>query len=302
VTAFMYDLAISAVPYDAALVTELFAKLAPRLRTEPVWEGHAEVERSDARPTLVADQSRLALVLHQRLWPHDDATKADASLLRQRLTDRPKSVCLMTLDDTPVPSWLSKVRRCDLTATGLEGAADFALDAIASWGGAVSGAPTPDAAPAPATRWPEGPPPFLGQPRAQSALRRELDAIAAELKARVDLRQAGQAERTCELHTLPHRLVARFDDVGISFSWVAGRLPTVGDGRLLVIEWSGVAPQMRGIGALTAATPVREKVYRADATGPEAWRWRLEGPHGRAYSTANLVAEWVAGASLERMS
>jgi hypothetical protein len=84
----------------------------------------------------------------------------------------------------------------------------------------------------------------------------------------------------------------------MSFSWVAASVGTVADGRLLVIQWDGAAPRNRGIAAMASATPVRERVYRAEGTSPESWRWRDDVPNGRAWSTAHLVAEWLAGLSL----
>jgi hypothetical protein len=297
-TAFSYDLAISAVPYDAVFVNELMAELAPRLRTMPVWAGHAGQEPPAPHAMLVADQSRLALVLHQRLWRHDARTQADASVLRERVRERPDSVRVMMLDDAPLPPWLSRVQTCDLRSSGLAGVANFTADAIASSGGAVSRAEVPAPAAAGPMRWSEGPTPFLSQPRAQSALRHELDAIAAELKSHIASRQASQPDETFELHALPHRLIARFADRGISFSWIGGSLPSVTEGRLLVIEWSGVAPQTRGVAALKSATPVREQSYRAEGTSPETWRWRMDGANGRAFSTVNLVAEGTSSVGL----
>jgi hypothetical protein len=104
------------------------------------------------------------------------------------------------------------------------------------------------------------------------------------------------AARTAELQLLPNRVVVRLDDVGISFSWVAGRLGTVADGRLLVIQWNGAISRSRGVAAMTSATPVRERVYRAEGSDPESWCWRADAPTGRALSTAHLAAEWLAGA------
>jgi hypothetical protein len=149
-------------------------------------------------------------------------------------------------------------------------------------------------------RWPEGPAPFLSQPRAHSALRRELDALIAALKSALERRRVCAPDRSFELHALPHRVIARLDDVAISFSWVAGRLATVGDGRLLVIAWSGVTTGTRGISALKSASPVHERIYGAEGADPEHWCWRVDDPSSRAYSTANLAAEWIARASIAR--
>jgi hypothetical protein len=296
IPAYTHDLAISAVPYDAMFVAELVAALSPRLRTSVVWAGNAESAGSSA---LLDDSSRVVLVLHQRLWRLDGMTQSDDTVLRERLRQRPESIRVVTLDDAPVPDWLGAVQRCDLTEVGLGGVAAFVLEAVVASGGSLRQA-QPDAAPDADVkhRWPHAPAPFLAQPRAHSVLRRQIDAVAAELAVRIEAEEGVDTERVVELHSLPNRLVARLGDVGVSFSWVAGRSGTVADGRLLVIQWGGLAGRGRGINALKAGTLVRERTYHVEGTDSDSWRWRADDPNGRACSTANLVAEWLAGASM----
>jgi hypothetical protein len=143
----------------------------------------------------------------------------------------------------------------------------------------------------------DGPAPYLEQPRAQSALRSQLAAIIEELEPELDRRRADEPLASFELHVLPHRLIARLAEVGISFSWVGavgGQAPTVSKGRLLVIQWAGVETEIRGVAALRSAHPVRERVYRPEASSPEHWGWRLDDADGPVYTTAALVAEWLA--------
>lgn len=312
-TASRCDLAVSAVQYDAAFVGELFAAIGPRLITTPVWQGHASSGASeealplglrtpsvpdDADSTLVSDRSRLALVVHQRLWRHHESTRAHAPLLRERVRDDPASVVVLTLDNEPIPDWLEPVRRCGLAAAGLDGAVDFALDAIASSGGAVTGPPPPAPRSMPAQGWMDPPAPFLGQPRAHSALRHELDALSAQLSSSLALEEARAVDRTGELISLPHRLIARLGERGVSFSWVTGVGASVADGRLLVIEWRDIVKQARGAAVLRAATPVLERIYKAEGTNSDSWRWRVDEPNGVAFSSAHLAAAWVAGLSI----
>jgi hypothetical protein len=148
-----------------------------------------------------------------------------------------------------------------------------------------------------ASRWPNGPAPFLSQPRAFSALRHELDALAVAVAPTLERRRADAPERTFELHVLPHRLIARLEDVAISFSWVAGRSPTVSEGRLLVIAWRGVVTETRGIAALRSATPVVERTYRPEGGAPDLWRWRIDAGTEEAVTSAGLVDEWLARAA-----
>jgi hypothetical protein len=295
---FTYDLASSAVPSDAILVTELCAVLSERLGTEPVWEGHVTPDGVEVLTTLIAEQSRVVVVLHQRLWQHDVATSADAAILRQRIRQSPGSVFVVLLDDTPVPKWLATAQQFDLGAGGLQNAATFALDAIASCGGTIGSVRDEAAADVSSVRWGSAPPSFLGQPRAHSTLRHELDALAVSIESHLRERRVLHPEGVFELHALPFRLIVRLDDVGLSFSWVAGRSPTVADGWLMVIEWSSIVPTTRGVAALKSAKPVRQHSYRVEGGDPAHWRWRVDEPNGRAYSTANLLAEWLGGAGI----
>jgi hypothetical protein len=292
---YAHDLAISAVSFDALLVKELIAALAPRLQSAPVWDN------ASAPSALSADLSRVALVLAQRLWGRGDeeATTADAEVLRERARRKPKSVIVVALDDEELPSWMNELRQCEFAVVGVDGAAQFVLEAIAGTGGSVRGLrlPEPTADATEPLRWQQSPVPFLGQPRAQGALRRELDSIGDELEPMFEGGVAQASEGIFELHKQPNRIVARLAGVGVSFSWVAGRQGTVADGRLMVIEWSGVAAR-RGVGALGTARPVRECLYSAEARGVDDWCWRADVPNGRASSTANLVREWLACASM----
>jgi hypothetical protein len=140
--------------------------------------------------------------------------------------------------------------------------------------------------------------PFLAKPRALASLRREFDALAAELRQRLRAEETNGKDPDTRLDSLPHRLVLQLGGVAISFSWVFGRAESVVDGRLLIIEWDGVVARGRGIGTGQTATPVRECVYRPEATGPESWLWRLDDSNGRAFSTSNLAGEWLLGATI----
>ena len=95
------------------------------------WEGHATWHHEDFT-TLVADQSRVAVVLHQRSGS-TMATSADVAMLRQRVREHPGSVCVILFDETPVPSWLVTAKTVDRRRRGSRMPWEmFALDAIAS--------------------------------------------------------------------------------------------------------------------------------------------------------------------------
>jgi hypothetical protein len=141
--------------------------------------------------------------------------------------------------------------------------------------------------------WPEPRTPFLAQPRAHSALRHQLDAIAAEIKPALDRRRAARPDGTFELIVLPFRVVVRIDDGAVSFSWVSGRLPTVADGCLLVIAWANVAQGVRGVAALKSARPTHEQTYIAEGASPDEWRWTANDLVDEPRSTSRLTADWV---------
>jgi|KBSMisStandDraft_5_1062788.scaffolds.fasta_scaffold783041_1 hypothetical protein len=142
--------------------------------------------------------------------------------------------------------------------------------------------------------WPGTPTPFLTQPRAQSALRHELDIIVEEIKPSIERCRAERPEGSFEVVVLPNRVIARVDDTAVSFSWLTGRLPTVADGCLLVIAWSNVASGVRGAAALKSATPTHERTYLAEGSTPDEWRWCADGLVEKPCSSQHLTAEWLA--------
>ena len=296
-TPHMRDLAISAVSYDACLVAELTALLSARIGGQPIWAGERDTLPDVVAVPLHEHESRVVLVLPQRLWGHDRITSCETEVLRARAGRMPRSLVVVALDDEPLPQWMRKLRPMALAAEGVDGVVDHVLRAVTEAGGLV----TPKAArrpgDAPPAPWPDPPPPYLRQPRAHSALRRELDSLCDAVEAPFDARDRSYGGPQVEMRKLPNRIVARVDGVGVSFSWVPGRTGLVADGRLMVIEWSDVEPS-GGRTAFRAARPTRERVYSVEAMSPDEWYWRADGPNGRASSTANLVGEWMDGATM----
>ena len=297
---YAHDLAISAVPFDAILVADLLDLVSPRLRSVTTWPGAPDDDGNGA-PSMRENESRVALVLHQRLWGLDHLTRLDEAVLRQRMQHRGASVLLVLLDETRPPDWLSSdMPECDLATTGVEGIARMVLDAIVSQGGSLSAAagPTEPSARSSSWTWPE-PPAFLAQFRAHGVLRRELELLTVALRAGLRDRNAPGGLSPVEINATPNRLVGRAGEVAVSLSWLAGRGGAVSDGRLLVVEWAGVTVANHGRAALTAAEPIRERVYRAEASDELSWRWRMDSPHGRAYSSADLVGDLLSGMPID---
>ncbi len=304
-TRFTHDVAVSAVSYDARLVTEIARALAPNVGGAVYWRGD-EAEHDDGVPTsaesseALGQSARLALVLHQRLWGRDPATEADVLVLRERARARRQTpICVVAVDEAPSPSWLAHAPRCTLQSLGIEGVATFVLDMLDASN--ASGRPrrrvaatTSDALRRPG--WGNTPIPYLAQSRALSSLRREFDALAAELARHIRAEGGRALDPRAELHCAPQRLVVQLGAVGLSFSWVAGRSGTIADGRLLVIEWEGVVAHARGLGAMRTASPTREHLFRPDANGPDDWCWRAADYDGGSYSSRDLAGQSFAGA------
>lgn len=303
-----HDVVISAVRYDGLLVADLSGRLAVALGATPFWRG-MQIEGSDGDAALV-DSTRLAVIVHQRLWAHDSGTQADALELQQIGSRSRLPVCVIQVDDEPIPAWLTESPNLAVHVTSVEdiveqvrkvfpevmlhGTSEIRTHMIAD------ADPTHPAHPTQPARWGNAPPPYLDQPRSASALRHALDDLEAELDRRVTTEQGHATKQGAKLHRAPGRLVVQLAEVGISFSWVPARSGSVSDGRLLVIEWEGVVAHGRGMGAMRTASPGRERVFQPEATGPSDLRWRSSEAGGATYSSFDLAAQAFAGALLTR--
>ena len=294
--AYDHDLAISAVSYDSLLVGELISRLRPRLEQSAVWAGQTPDAPETAFPVL-GRGARAVLVLLHPLWSREPRTAADSGVLRQRMKRQPGSVVVLVLDDAVVPDWLETARRHDLAKDGLDPLVETLLTVISNHGGPLRELEPVTVGEAQPRYLHDSPQPFLEQARAQMALRRELESMSAELHARLVDDEADE-DLFVEVVSLPNRFVGRHGDAAVSFSWVAGRGGAITAGRLLVIQWSGLAPGKKGMVALQTATREREVVYAAEGAGPTSWCWRADIRNGRACSSTDLVAEWLAGAGL----
>lgn len=303
-----HDVAISAVAFESILVGDLAGRVRKRLAAPHFWRAEGTLGGFDAVTDTVAadvigDSARVVVVLHQRLWGRDVPTAADAVALRQRVKNRRhKSIVVVTLDDAPVPDWLRKATIRSVADVGIEGVANGVIDIVVKCDGAARAAPAAPlvvkAPPRPA--WSDPPQTYMTQPRALTALRHEFEAMTTELTQRMRVESDRLGEVKFELHSAPHRLVVQLGIVGLSISWMAARSGKLVDGRLLVIEWEGEVAHGRSMGGTKTASPMREQLFRPDATGPDNWCWRPEGPDGSAYSSRNLAGQWFAGAALAR--
>ena len=110
-TTFAFDVAISAVEYDARLRRELERQLTLRLPSmpplRPVWTDTATELLDAPRSAVFSRTARVAVVLHQHLWGKDTTTKDDAAAIKRRIAAKgPESVRVVLLDRTAAPVWL----------------------------------------------------------------------------------------------------------------------------------------------------------------------------------------------------
>ena len=309
-THFTHDVAISAVSFDAMLVAELSERIARRAGPNILWQTHRDDLHPDAAAHAaaagaVADTARIVVVLYQRLWGRDAQTAGDAAALELRVkAKRQKSVCLICLDDAPIPSRLRGATRFMLSEVGIEAAVETILSRLSLAGGTVKRAPAvvPVAAPAMRPAWSDGPPLYMSQPRAHTALKREFEALTTELAHRVKGETDRLGQDQVEMHCAPQRLVVQLGPVGLSMSWVAGRSGNLADGRLMVIEWDGAIAHSRQIGGAKTASPTREMTYRPEAKGPDDWCWRPESGDGSSYTSRNLAGQCFSSANMGRPS
>jgi hypothetical protein len=256
----------------------------------------------DAAGATLAESTRVAVIVHQRLWSHDTCTRADATELQQ-VASRPRlPVCVIRVDDEPIPSWLTRSHVLAVHATSVDEVVDRIRElfpsALPHRRGGEETQMMDDADPPRQGQWRDGPPPYLDQPRSASALHLAFGEIETELSRCVMSESGLVSERGAKLHSAPGRLVVQLADVGLSFSWVPARSGAVGDGRLLVIEWEGVVAHGRGMGAMRTASPGRERVFQPVATGPSDLRWRSADSGAGSYSSLDLAAQAFAGALL----
>ena len=295
---FKHDIAVSAVSYDSLLVTELLDRLRPRLDGTAVWAASETVPENEGGLSPLGAESRIALVLLHRLWANEPTTAAESGVLKQRMRRRSKSVVVLALDGAAVPAWLQSAQIHDLRSEGLDPLVESLVQLVAAQGGKVRPAAPPVPVAVVPLRAYGSDLPFLTQPRAENALRKELERMFGEIESRLDVDTEREPEDLVELSSAPNRYIARQGSVAISFSWLAGRNAGVADGRLMVIQWDGVKPRDRGMSTLRSATARREITYQPEGKGPDTWCWRDGDANGRACSTIHLVGEWLDAVAL----
>ncbi|HTE46249.1 MAG TPA: hypothetical protein VK636_13440 [Gemmatimonadaceae bacterium] len=297
---FKYDVAITAADFDALAVAELKRRLEHRL-AKPVYAAPRTGDRS--RPAAAAVQkaiekeSRVVVVLFQRLWGGSAATTDEAAALKARIGSvKHKDVLVIPLDTSPHPTWLKgTVVRSSGAPTGTA-VLDAIVDAVSAAGGtpkrmtdAIAAARAAEDEQRAKARTS-----FLTSQRALTLINRELDSLSAtviklcETPGTLPLGLAAEARRT------PDRYTVQIGPVGLSFSWIRGRSNSIADGQLLVIEWSGQLGERQPSADPKTAMPAFENVLQPHATSPEDWQWRRADLDLCCYTTRDLAEQCVA--------
>jgi hypothetical protein len=298
--AFKYDVAVSAADFDALAVTELKRRLELRL-SKPVFT----VPRAKDGPGLAAaaiekaieKDSRVLVVLYQRLWGTTASTEAEAAAIKARIGKlKRKDVLIVPLDTSAVPAWLKgTVIRSSGSPTGVA-VIDAIIDAVDEAGGtpkritdAVLAARAADDEQRARARTT-----FLTSQRALTLINRELDSLSATVLRLCETPGTLPAGVAANMRRTPDRYTVQIGPVGLSFSWIRGRSNSIADGQLLVIEWSGQLGEQHAPADPRNAMPAFEHVLQPHATSPEDWQWRRADIDLCCYTTRDLAEQCVA--------
>jgi hypothetical protein len=301
------EVAISSTEYDLAVARDLAERLIGRLSSggkNAVYLGAT----ADVSPARAKDDSnawakaRVVVVLHDRLWGKTPATASAATELAARKKASPKSIRVIRLDDTPLPSVLRGTDAKPITP-GLDPIVEWLTTAIASAGGTVKKAKTAAKAAAVvdvSNKRAEVAATFLGSSRAVAVCAREFERLADTIAKRATS-AAEKLGAKAEVQRMPDRCLVQLGPVALSVSWVRERVDTVATGRLMIAEWQGtVVRQPRPADMKTTtttnhgpATLMRENILRADATCEPDWLWRREPVDDHGYASRDLAAHCV---------
>ena len=309
-SAFKYDVAITAADFDALAVAELKRRLEHRL-ARPVFtvprssEGSRTVAAATTIRKSFEKESRVAVVLYQRLWGSTPSTEIEAVALKARIGKvKHKDVLIVPLDTSPVPAWLKATPiRPSTGPAGPGGAAGAAVvDAIVTAVETAGGSPKrvtdaiAAAHKADDEKRAQARVQFLTSQRALTLVNRELDALSATVLKLCEAPGALPTGLAASVRRTPDRYTVQIGPVGLSFSWIRGRSNSIADGQLLVIEWSGQLGERHAPADPRNAMPAFEHVLQPHATSPEDWQWRRTDLDLACYTTRDLAEQCVASA------
>jgi hypothetical protein len=302
------EVAISSTEYDLAIARDLAERLTAKLsaggKNAIQIAAAADVGTSRGKDDgALWAKARIVVVLHDRLWGKTPATAAAATALTTRKTkSSAKTIRVIRLDDTPLPSCLRGADARPI-AQGLDTISEWVGAAVASAGGSLKKVRVTAKAVAAAdagNRRAQDAATFLGSSRAVAVCAREFERLADGIAKRAAT-IGEKAGTKAEVQRMPDRCIVQLGPVALSVSWVRERVDTVATGRLMIAEWNGtvVRAAQRGpdnVSRSVATGPaklMRENILRADATGEPDWLWRREATDDLGYASRDLAARCV---------
>lgn len=303
-TSFTYDVAISYVAEDSLTARQLIRRLQPRLHAQ-IFDS-AAVQEHDAHivPDVLSSDSRIVVVLRQRLWGETLSTQRDLSAIRERLArDGDGFLVVVALEScgSGIPDeWITgSATPVPLSGDGA-GEVDAIIAAVQRAGGGtlpVSLGDERSTAASPATGLGEEDLRRRGAAlsafKIAGATQRELSALIGAIEQGACEIRAAFRDVKVEVRRAPDRCVLQAGDVGLSVSWLH-RPVTSGEGALLVIEWEGTVTfpgerARRGCHASVA----REQLLHLETVAWPAWNWSADDAPMRKYSSADLASSCV---------
>jgi hypothetical protein len=302
------EVAISSTEYDLAIARDLAERLTARLSAGGKNAVHiaatADVGTSKGKDEgAVWSKARIVVVLHDRLWGKTPATAlASSALTARKAKSNAKTIRVIRLDDTPLPSCLRGADARPI-AQGLDTISEWVGAAVASAGGSLKKVRVTAKAVAATdagNRRAQDAATFLGSSRAVAVCAREFERLADGIAKRAAT-IGDKAGTKAEVQRMPDRCIVQLGPVALSVSWVRERVDTVATGRLMIAEWNGtvVRAAQRGpdnVSRSVASGPaklMRENILRADATGEPDWLWRRETTDDLGYASRDLAARCV---------
>jgi hypothetical protein len=305
-TSFTYDVAISYVAEDSLTAREVIRRLQPRLHT-PIFDSTA-VQQHDAQciPRALTADSRIVVVLHQRLWGETLSTQRDLSAIQERLERQDGGeadpfllvVALEPLAGT-TKDWMAGAAIPTPLTIDCAEALDAIIDAVERAGGGAMPLAIGDGPSAPASdsRVPDledggtgGRGASLSSFKIATAAQRELTALMGAVEKGADEIRAAFRDLDVEVRRAPDRCVLQAGDVGLSLSWLH-RPVTSDEGALLMMEWDGTVTfpgerARRGCHASVAS----EQLLHLETVAWPAWNWSADAAPMRKYSSADLAS------------
>ena len=300
--AFKYDVAVSAADFDVLAVAELKRRLEQRLSkgvfTVPrAKDGPRAAAEATSIKTALEKDSRVVVVLYQRLWGTTPSSEAEAAGVKARIGKaKRKDVLVIPLDTSAIPAWLKGTVLRSLGSPTGSAVIDAIVDAVAEAGGTAKR--ITDAARAARLADEEqrarARTSFLTSQRALTLINRELDSLSSTVLRLCETPGTLPPGMAAEVRRTPDRYTVQIGPVGLSFSWIRGRSNSIADGQLLVIEWSGQLGAQHAPADPRNAMPAFEHVLQPHATSPDDWQWRRTDLDLCCYTTRDLAEQCVA--------